>query len=177
MKRVRPAVALAAPLLCSMFAAAQTRTTAPARRVSPPHGFSVVEASISDMQNALASGRVTSVELVRQYLAIEELRLGERLRVSWRTDKLPAGALVPPLLLQPLVENAVYHGIEPSPAGGEIAIEVGVENNQVRMTLTNPVPVEGHHSAGNRMAIANIRERLQLHFDAEASMKAATAHR
>jgi len=111
------------------------------------------------------------VTLARQYLAIEAIRLGERLRVSWRTEGMPPDALVPPLVLQPLVENAVYHGIEPSPSGGEIAIDIGRSGNQLHMTLTNPVPAESRHAPGNRMAIANIRERLQLHFDAEASMK------
>lgn len=111
------------------------------------------------------------VELARQYLAIETLRLGERLRVSWRLDGMPADALVPPLLLQPLVENAVYHGIEPSPGGGEIAIDIGRSGRQLHMTLTNPLPAASRQAPGNRMAIANIRERLQLHFDAEASMQ------
>ena len=111
------------------------------------------------------------VELARQYLAIESLRLGDRLKVSWKTDGMPADAMVPPLVLQPLVENAVYHGIEPSPAGGEIAIDVGIAGGQVHMTLTNPMPAESRQTAGNKMALANIRERLQLHFDAEASMK------
>jgi two-component system sensor histidine kinase AlgZ len=113
------------------------------------------------------------VELARQYLAIESLRLGERLRVTWRTEGMPADALVPPLMLQPLVENAVYHGIEPSPEGGEVTIDVHRDGPQVVVTLVNPVPVAGR-PAGNRMAIANIRERLQLHFDAEASMKSET---
>jgi len=111
------------------------------------------------------------VELARQYLAIESLRLGERLRVSWRIDAMPADALVPPLMLQPLVENAVYHGIEPSPDGGEVAIDIRREGPQLVLTLVNPVPGAGRSPAGNRMAIANIRERLQLHFDAEAAMK------
>jgi two-component system sensor histidine kinase AlgZ len=111
------------------------------------------------------------VGLVRQYLAIESIRLGERLRVSWRTEAMPADALVPPLMLQPLVENAVYHGVEPSPEGGEIAIEIGCSGSQLEMTLSNPFPAGSRHVSGNRMAIANIRERLQLHFDAEASMK------
>jgi two-component system sensor histidine kinase AlgZ len=114
------------------------------------------------------------VELARQYLAIESLRLGERLRVTWRTEAMPADALVPPLMLQPLVENAVYHGIEPSPEGGEVTIEVRRDGPQVVVTLRNPVPAAGR-PAGNRMAIANIRERLQLHFDAEASMKSEVA--
>ena len=111
------------------------------------------------------------VELARQYLALESLRLGDRLRVTWKTDAMPADALVPPLVLQPLVENAVYHGIEPSETGGAIEIEVGRAGNQLVMSLANPFPGSGRHSSGNKMAIVNIRERLQLHFDAEASMK------
>lgn len=111
------------------------------------------------------------IGLVRKYLALESLRLGERLRVTWKTDTLPADALVPPLLLQPLVENAVYHGIEPSDAGGLIEIDVGLDGNQLVMSLANPFPGAGRHLSGNKMAIVNIRERLQLHFDAEASMK------
>ena len=111
------------------------------------------------------------VQLARQYLEIESLRLGERLRVKWNTETMPADALVPPLVLQPLVENAVYHGIEPLEAGGEIQIDVGLAGNQLVMSLRNPYPGGGHHS-GNRMAVQNIRERLQLHFDAEASMQA-----
>jgi two-component system sensor histidine kinase AlgZ len=114
---------------------------------------------------------VQEIELARQYLAIESIRLGERLRVAWKTEGIPPDALVPPMVLQPLVENAVYHGIEPSPAGGEIAIEIGRSGSQILMTLTNPMPAENRHASGNKMAIANIRERLQLHFDAEATMK------
>jgi two-component system sensor histidine kinase AlgZ len=111
------------------------------------------------------------VELAKQYLALESLRLGERLRVTWRTETMPGDALVPPLILQPLVENAVYHGIEPSEAGGEIEIDVALRDKQLVMELKNPFPGGGRHSSGNRMAIVNIRERLQLHFDAEASMR------
>jgi two-component system sensor histidine kinase AlgZ len=111
------------------------------------------------------------VELARQYLALETLRLGERLKITWRIGGMPPDALVPPLVLQPLVENAVYHGIEPSPSGGEIEIDVGLVGGQLVMVLCNPFPGGGRHSAGNRMAIVNIRERLQLHFDAEATMR------
>jgi two-component system sensor histidine kinase AlgZ len=112
------------------------------------------------------------IDIARQYLAIEQLRLGERLRVAWRVDRMPADALVPALLLQPLVENAVYHGIEPLEEGGEIAIEVGGTAEVLLIRLTNPLRPGGDHHAGNRMALANIRERLQLHFDAEASLQA-----
>ena len=111
------------------------------------------------------------VELAKQYLAIEEIRLGERLRVAWHTERMPPEALVPPLMLQPLIENAVYHGIEPIEAGGEISIDVARVGNRVVIALANPYNGEGRQSAGNRMAIANIRERLQLHFDDEADMR------
>ena len=115
------------------------------------------------------------IDIARQYLAIEQLRLGERLRVSWRTGAMPADALVPALLLQPLVENAVYHGVEPLESGGEIAIEVSGTGEEVVIRLTNPYRPGGDHHSGNRMALANIRERLQLHFDAEASMRERAA--
>jgi two-component system sensor histidine kinase AlgZ len=113
----------------------------------------------------------SELQLARQYLAIEEIRLGDRLKVTWRTDGMPGDALVPPLMLQPLVENAVYHGIEPSDTGGEIEIEGALADGQLLISLRNPFPGGGRHSSGNRMAIVNIRERLQLHFDAEASMR------
>jgi two-component system, LytTR family, sensor histidine kinase AlgZ len=107
------------------------------------------------------------VELCRQYLSLEQLRLGERLKVEWRTERMPGDALVPPLVLQPLIENAVYHGIEPRIEPGVVSIEIYPE--QVHAILRNPYR-EGAAHAGNRMALANIRERLQLHFDAEASL-------
>jgi two-component system sensor histidine kinase AlgZ len=144
-------------------------------RSDPPRAERALEDMADLFRVLMADNRslapiAQEVELTRQYLAIETIRLGERLRVSWRTEAMPADALVPPMVLQPLVENAVYHGIEPSPTGGEIAIEIGRAGGQLQMTLTNPFPAQNRHAPGNRMAIANIRERLQLHFDAEASM-------
>ena len=144
---------------------------------SDPRGAERALEDMSDLFRVLMADNRTltpvaqEIELTRQYLAIESIRLGERLRVAWRTDGVPADAMVPPMVLQPLVENAVYHGIEPSPGGGEIAIEITRAGPQLHMTLTNPMPAENRHAPGNRMAIANIRERLQLHFDAEATMK------
>jgi two-component system sensor histidine kinase AlgZ len=111
------------------------------------------------------------VELCRQYLGLEALRLGDRLRVEWQVDKMPGDALVPPLLLQPLLENAVYHGIEPSMEPGVISIHISNDRDGVQMLLRNPYREEGSHHTGNKMALANIRERLSLHFDAEASLQ------
>src|SRR5574340_90251 len=112
------------------------------------------------------------VELCRQYLALEQLRLGDRLRVAWHIENLPGEALIPPLVLQPLLENAVYHGIEPSAEAGEIGINIYRARNAVHLVLTNPCPQQGAHHAGRGMALANVRERLELHFDAEASLSA-----
>ena len=111
------------------------------------------------------------VELTRQYLSLEQLRLGERLRVDWHIDKMPGEALIPPLVLQPLVENAVYHGIEPSVEPGVLDINAYKSRNEVHLVLRNPYRRDGSHHSGNKMALANIRERLSLHFDAEAGLR------
>jgi two-component system sensor histidine kinase AlgZ len=111
------------------------------------------------------------VELCRQYLDLEELRLGERLQVEWHVDNMPGDALVPPLLLQPLLENAVYHGIEPSVEPGLVSINIYRARDQLHMVLRNPYRRDGSHHAGNKMALGNIKERLALHFDAEASLQ------
>jgi two-component system sensor histidine kinase AlgZ len=111
------------------------------------------------------------IELCQRYLDLEQLRLGDRLRVVWRIDKMPHDALVPPLILQPLIENAVYHGIEPRVEPGEIVIDIYVARDRVHAVLHNPFERHASHHSGNKMAIDNIRERLQLHFDAEASLE------
>ncbi len=112
------------------------------------------------------------VELCRQYLELEQLRLGERLVVEWNVKSMPGDALVPPLVLQPLLENAVYHGIEPWSAPGTVSINLFSARGEVHAILRNPYRTDGgtHHS-GNKMAMANVRERLALHFDAEASLE------
>jgi two-component system, LytTR family, sensor histidine kinase AlgZ len=110
------------------------------------------------------------IELCREYLNLEQLRLGERLQVDWQIENMPGDALIPPLVLQPLLENAVYHGIEPRVDPGVISIHIYRARKEVHAVLRNPYRQDGDHHAGNRMAVANIRERLQLHFDAEASL-------
>ena len=110
------------------------------------------------------------VALCRQYLDLEQLRLGERLKVEWQVDQMPRAALVPPFVLQPLIENAVYHGIEPRVEPGVITIRIYRSGDRVHAVLRNPYTKQDDHHAGNRMALSNIRERLQLHFDAEASI-------
>ena len=112
------------------------------------------------------------ITLCKRYLEIEDIRLGERLVVVWKIEAMTTDPLVPPLILQPLIENAVYHGIEPRQVPGTLTIEVLAKGKQLSIRITNPFDSGSTHVSGNRMAIANIRERLQLHFDAEASLKA-----
>jgi two-component system sensor histidine kinase AlgZ len=113
------------------------------------------------------------IELCQQYLALEKLRLSDRLQVDWHLNSMPSDALVPPLFLQPLLENAVYHGIEPSSTPGVISINIFYRSGEVHAILRNPYQSDGgNHHAGNKMAVGNIRERLRLHFDAEASLEA-----
>lgn len=113
--------------------------------------------------------------LCRQYIALETLRLGERLSVRWQTDGCPADARVPPLMLQPLLENAVYHGVEPLAGNGEVRVSVQRAGGDVVVEIDNPAPSRDGatgHGSGNRMALDNIRERLMLFFDLEAQLEA-----
>lgn len=113
------------------------------------------------------------IELTRRYLDLELLRLGDRLIVDWKMDPACSCVLVPPMLLQPLVENAVYHGIEPGVEPGRIDIGIARAGSRLRIELFNPYWPEHQHRQGNRMALANITERLSLHFDVEATLETA----
>lgn len=108
------------------------------------------------------------IELSRQYLALEKLRLGDRLVANWQIDDALSDAMVPPLMLQPLLENAVYHGIEPLEEGGMIEIKLQHIGNALHLEVRNPCRGQCASHNGNKMALANIRERLALKFDVEA---------
>ncbi|MBI5891981.1 MAG: histidine kinase [Nitrosomonadales bacterium] len=109
------------------------------------------------------------VALARQYLELEALRLGERLQVRWDTQNMPPDALIPPLILQPLLENAVYHGIEPLPEGGLVEVKVYLDGDELHLKVINPAHDRTQpRTDGNKMALSNIRERLALLFDVEA---------
>ena len=112
------------------------------------------------------------ISLCHKYLDLEKLRLEDRLKVSWQIDDMPSDAMIPPLILQPLLENAVYHGIEPMPDGGEIVVNVYTKLKELHISISNPYAAQNDKHVGNKMAIKNIKERLQLHFDLESSLKA-----
>jgi two-component system sensor histidine kinase AlgZ len=122
-------------------------------------------------ENRALTSLASEIALTRQYLSLEQLRLGDRLQVNWTVDPRAESALVPPLFLQPLVENAVYHGVEPGVGTGVVDIVATVRGDQLRFELTNPYKPEQQHRQGNRMALDNIRERLQLHFDVDARLE------
>ena len=110
------------------------------------------------------------LQLARQYLDMEKRRLGERLEIKWQVEELPATAAVLPLMLQPLLENAVAHGIQSRREGGTIAVYGRAEGDQVVVTIANPVAPEGSSVSGHGMALDNIRERLKLAFGSRASL-------
>src|SRR3990172_4909282 len=96
--------------------------------------------------------------------------MAERLQVQWRIEDMPGNALLPSLLLQPLIENAVHHGIETRSTPGEIAITIGTTGGLVRVDISNPVPELPNERSGNQMALSNVRERLRLTFDVEGQL-------
>ncbi|NND65314.1 MAG: sensor histidine kinase [Gammaproteobacteria bacterium] len=103
---------------------------------------------------------------------MEELRLGERLKVTWQIDKDLLDSLVPSLVLQPLLENAIYHGIETLPGGGEVTIHGQRQDNTISIAIVNPTSPKPtlKRRSGHQIALANIDERLQLAFGTGAGL-------
>ena len=112
------------------------------------------------------------IALLERYAEIEQLRLGERLRITWELDSAPPDALLPSLVLQPLLENAIYHGVEPGTAAGDVLVHIERRGERVHAVIENPYIEAEQRRAGNRMALDNVRERLALFFDAEARLEA-----
>ncbi len=111
------------------------------------------------------------ISLCRQYLELEKLRLGERLSVEWEIVDVPVDLKVPPLMLQPLLENAVYHGIEPSGEAGTVRIRFARSGDELHIDLANPCRGGEGAQTGNHMALDNIRERLALYYDLEGRLE------
>jgi two-component system sensor histidine kinase AlgZ len=134
----------------------------------------LIRVQMADARNLVPLS--AEIETCQQYLAIEKLRLGSRLEVRWNIEEMPKGCQIPSLTLQPLLENAVYHGIEPNFGGGVIDIHFHHENNYVYVIIRNPVPEIGDapHRKGNKIAMQNISERLSRHFGKQAYLTAET---
>jgi two-component system sensor histidine kinase AlgZ len=152
-------------------------TIASLTRSDPGRAEEAVE-DLADLFRATLSdaGRLLSLkeelELTRIYQRIEMLRLGERLQVRWDVAELPMRAHLPGLTIQPLLENAIYHGIEPLDKGGTVLIRGRCDGKQVEIAVINPCQPsngDGGHR-GHRIAMDNIRERLRLAFDGRGAL-------
>ncbi len=117
------------------------------------------------------------ISLCRRYVDIEQVRLGDRLKFVWMLDESADDLVVPSLLLQPLLENAVYHGIQKIPEGGTIKFESWREGGALLIRVVNPLPEPQQHlliskpssnPKNNRMAVKNIEHRLQAHYGKRA---------
>ncbi|WP_353234217.1 histidine kinase [Diaphorobacter ruginosibacter] len=128
------------------------------------------------MEQGASSTLQEEILLARRYLDIEQVRFGERMRVQWQIDARASEARLPPLLLQPLVENAVKHGIEPSAHGGKLRISTELRHRRVVLQITNTVPENtrdgAHPTRGHGIALANVRDRLRLLHDVDCDFSA-----
>ncbi|MBI1423984.1 MAG: sensor histidine kinase [Gammaproteobacteria bacterium] len=151
-------------------------TIASLTRTSPEQAETAVEDLADLFRATLRDVRqfhtlAEEVTLCRRYLDIETLRLGDRLRIEWAIEDLPSDALLPPLLIQPLLENAIYHGIEPRVEGGTIRIAGKREGKQLQLEISNPLPRVRNASKGNQIAQENIRARLAALYGARGGMQ------
>ena len=142
-------------------------------RADPKRAESALEDMADLFRMAMAENREMvalsrEISLTKQYLELEQLRLGERLVVNWHIAEGLDEAMIPPLILQPLLENAVYHGIEPLAEGGTIEIKLQHSGKELHLDVHNPCRGQCAAHNGNKMALENIRERLALKFDVEA---------
>ncbi len=129
--------------------------------------------AISDSREAVTLAE--EVELAQRYLAIEQIRFGSRLNVVWELDPDAGRARVPPLLLQPLVENAVRHGVEPGDVGGTVRIRTQVRLGRAVLSIANSVP-QAPSRPGSGIALRNVRERLRLMHDVAAQFDTQLEH-
>jgi two-component system sensor histidine kinase AlgZ len=129
-------------------------------------------ASLNDAGNQVPIEE--ELDLCERYIRIEALRLGDRLRLDWQVEKSDVPVRIPLLTLQPLLENAIYHGIQPLPEGGTIELAVHYTDDHVNVLIANPIPAPAmqRESEGNQMALQNIRSRLAVLYDNKASLEA-----
>lgn len=123
--------------------------------------------ALSDTQTRVPLSEELS--LCRRYMALEKVRLGDRLSTRWEIGDYGHGVEIPSLMLQPVLENAVYHGIQKRPDGGEVFVSVKRVDDRLQIIVMNPIQrgSQQRHK-GNKMALQNIRERLHAHFGSTA---------
>jgi two-component system sensor histidine kinase AlgZ len=120
----------------------------------------------------------SEIAVARKYLALETLRLDDRLRVKWNLDEMPRAAKVPVLMLQLMLENAIHYGIEPQPHGGEVTIDLHMAGDRMHIRIGNPeTPVnDDEEHQGDNAAIRNVRQRLASHYGDAATLHTTVAN-
>ena len=151
-------------------------TIASLTRSDPARAEEAVE-DLSDLLRANLGGSSNKSSLKQEletaaiYQRIEKLRLGDRLAVRWDIGELPMRARIPSLTIQPLLENAIYHGIELLPDGGEVKVTGKRDGDYLQIAISNPVAVgEKRTTGGNKMAMANIQQRFELAYGGKANV-------
>ncbi len=150
-----------------------------------PHIAEQVVEDLSDLFRASLSDATTlitldkEIVLARLYMGIELLRMGPRMQVSWHLHHGEHSIMVPRLCLQPILENAVCHGIQPAPEPGEIIIETACDGQQLTLTVYNTLPhtldsAQASKPTGNQLALGNISDRLAAVYGAAASLHTST---
>lgn len=131
----------------------------------------VFRASLNEVQEQVPLNH--EIELCRRYLNIEQMRLGARLEVLWDLpEHIPSQVLVPMLTIQPILENAIYHGIQHLPEGGAITVSIRINKPQVSIKVRNPMPsAPPKKDRGNKLAVDNIKHRLAALYGQSASLK------
>jgi len=129
-------------------------------------------ATLSDANQLVPLDR--EIELAKNYINIEALRLGDRLKVDWQLDHFDEAVVLPHLSLQPLLENAIYHGIQPLPKGGTILVKIRRDKNNLRVMISNPVlpGIKTPEKPGNSLALENFKHRLQAYYGEAAQFSA-----
>lgn len=144
-------------------------------RESPRQAEQVLEDLAELFRQVLQNQRESStleqeLDLAKRYLEIEQLRFGDRLRLHWQVDDEAGVARIPPLVLQPLVENTIRHGVEPSASGADVWVSTVCRGSSVIVRVRNTLP-SGPGGSGNGLALANVRERILLLHDVQSSFR------
>lgn len=128
-------------------------------------------ATLKDAHTRIAIS--TEFDLCHRYLSIEKLRMDERLEVLWTVDDIPADALIPPLTIQPIIENAIYHGVENNIERSIIKIFGSIASKKIKITISNPISIKANTKTkhkGNHMAMENIQQRLAVYYGSNQSV-------
>jgi two-component system sensor histidine kinase AlgZ len=148
-------------------------------RSDPPRAEGVLEdlaelfrVALQDHGRSGTASLADEIDLAQRYLAIEQLRFGDRLSVRWELDASASAARLPPLALQPLLENAVRHGVEPAEGGGTIRVRTKSALGRAEIVIDNSLPAAGTRAnPGHGVALANVRDRLRLLHDLDAQFE------